>query len=139
LPVVVVDEAVDLHLYVAETLTVITGPKDAIPLVREVEEGLNFLVETEALHGQELLLEDLQGLLGMVDKEGTGKQHQAAAAAAGIMAAAAVVTTVVVPAQMAAGAGAGALPLFLLVELVFQVITRITDMLPLHTVAVLLK
>jgi hypothetical protein len=137
--VVVVDEAVDLHLYVAETLTVITGPKDAIPLVPEVAEELNFLVETEAHRGQELLREDLQVLLGMVDKEAIGKQHQAAAAAAGIMVVVVVVTTVVVPAQMAAVAVAVALPSFLRAELVLQAITRITDMLPLPTVAVLLK
>jgi hypothetical protein len=139
LPVVVVDEAVDLHPYVVEMPTVITGLKVVIPMVLEVAEELSFQVETEVLHGQGLLLEDLQGLLEMVDKEGTGKQHQVAAAAAGIMVAVAVVTTVVVPAQMAAVAVAVALPLFLLVELVLQVITRITDMLPLHIVAVLLK
>jgi hypothetical protein len=40
---------------------------------------------------------------------------------------------------MAAVAVAVALPLFLLVELVLQVIIRITDMLLLHTVAALLK
>jgi hypothetical protein len=75
----------------------------------------------------------------MVDKEAIGKQHQAAAAAAGIMVVVVVVTTVVVPAQMAAVAAVAALPSFLRAELVLQVITRITDMLPLHIVAVLLK
>jgi hypothetical protein len=130
---------VDLHPYVVETPTVITGLKDVILLVLVEAVGHNLREETEVLHGQGLLLEDLQGLLEMVDKEGTGKQHQVAAAAAGIMVAAAAVTTVVVPAQMAAVAVAVALPLFLLVELVLQVITRITDMLLLHTVAVLLK
>jgi hypothetical protein len=137
--VVVVDEAVDLHLYVAETLTVITGPKDVILTALAVVVEHKLQEETEALHGQVLHREDLQVLLGMVAKEATGKQHQVAAAAAGIMVVVVVVTTVVVPAQMAAVAVAVALPSFLRAEDVLQVITRITDMLPLHTVAVLLK
>jgi hypothetical protein len=137
--VVVVDEAVDLHLYVAETLTVITGLKDVILTALAVVVEHKLQEETEALHGQVLHREDLQVLLGMVAKEATGKQHQVAAAAAGIMVVVVVVTTVVVPAQMAAVAVAVALPSFLRAEDVLQAITRITDMLPLPTVAVLLK
>jgi len=96
--------------------------------------------ETEALHGQALHLEDPLGHSEMVDKEVTGKQHQVVVVVVDIMVVVVVVVTMdVALAQMVAVAVAEVHPLFLQVVVVLQGITRITDMLLLHTAVGLLK
>jgi hypothetical protein len=136
---VVVDEAVDLHLFVVETPTVITGPKDVILTAQAVVVEHKLQEETEALHGQALHLEDPLGHSEMVDKEVTGKQHQVVVVVVDIMVVVVVVTMDVALAQMVAVAVAEVHPLFLQVVVVLQGITRITDMLLLHTAVGLLK